>query len=102
MAVEFRFSQVSMSERGPRGSVTMAVGVTIVFWASAFVAVRSAAPHFTPGGMALLRFATASGGMGGDACFGKLWRPRRGEILPLAAAGLLGIAVYHSLFNYAA
>src|SRR4051812_9776045 len=91
-----------MFERGPRGSVTMALGVTIVFWASAFVAVRSAAPHFTPGGLALLRFATASVVMGVYACFGKLRRPTRREILPLALAGFLGIAVYHAVFNYAA
>jgi len=40
--------------------------------------------------------------MGIYACFAKLRRPTRGEMLPLALAGLLGIAVYHAVFNYAA
>ena len=50
----------------------------------------------------MLRFVTASVVMGVYACFGKLRRPRRREILPLALAGFLGIAVYHGVFNYAA
>lgn len=37
-----------------------AAGVTVVLWASAFVAIRAAGEHFSPGSLALGRLATAS------------------------------------------
>ncbi|WP_248305607.1 hypothetical protein [Agromyces sp. H66] len=35
--------------------VYVAIGVTILAWASAFIVVRGTAPHFTPGALALAR-----------------------------------------------
>ncbi|GAB3631770.1 DMT family transporter [Microbacterium shaanxiense] len=44
-----------------RGSLTLiAALVTVVLWASAFIGIRGAGPHFDPGALALLRMAVGS------------------------------------------
>ena len=49
-------------DSGARGSsrALAAAAVTVVLWASAFVAIRSAGSHFTPGALALGRLLVAS------------------------------------------
>jgi drug/metabolite transporter (DMT)-like permease len=44
----------------PRNRATAAVVVTILLWASAFVAIRWAAPYLSPGPLALLRLLAAT------------------------------------------
>ena len=52
------------SARGPARRVglpvVLAVAVTVVLWASAFIGIRGAGPHFDPGALALLRMAVGS------------------------------------------
>ncbi len=75
-------------------------GVTVVLWASAFVAVRSAGREFSPGALALGRLVC------GEVVLGLLvWRRREG--LPpraawpgIAAAGLLWFGVYMVALNW--
>jgi drug/metabolite transporter (DMT)-like permease len=46
---------------GSRGSLTLVAAlVTVVLWASAFIGIRGAGPHFDPGALALLRMAVGS------------------------------------------
>lgn len=79
--------------------LALAVAATIVLWASAFVAIRSATRWFGPAELALFRFAIAS------LAF-VLWLPlarkgslNRRDLLVLFVAGGLGIAVYNVLLN---
>ncbi|MEU8243485.1 DMT family transporter [Actinoplanes missouriensis] len=51
-----------LSERSVRvpSSAVAAASVTVVLWASAFVGIRAAAPHFAPGSLALGRLLTGA------------------------------------------
>lgn len=54
-----------------------AAAVTVVLWASAFVAIRSAGGHFSPGALALGRLLVASLALGVLWLFsGDGWPPR--------------------------
>jgi drug/metabolite transporter (DMT)-like permease len=62
--------------------------VTVVLWASAFVSIRSAGAHFTPGALALGRLLTAS------LALGVVWLARGAGWPPRAAwPGILGSGV---------
>lgn len=77
--------------------------VTLILWASAFVGIRIAVVHFTPGGLALLRFVLAATLLGGYvAASGKGRAIRRASAkdwLAFAALGLTGVVVYHIALN---
>ncbi|MEV8630842.1 DMT family transporter [Streptosporangium sp. NPDC051023] len=65
-----------------------AAGVTVLLWASAFVAIRSAAQHFSPGALALGRL------FAGSVVLGVIWLARGGGLPPRAAwPGILGSGV---------
>ncbi|HEY1627961.1 MAG TPA: DMT family transporter, partial [Streptosporangiaceae bacterium] len=74
--------------------------VTVVLWASAFVAIRSAGGVFAPGALALGRLLTAS------AALFVLWRVNGGGLPPRAAwpgivlSGLLWFGVYMIALNW--
>jgi hypothetical protein len=53
-------TNLALSERQP---------VTVVLWASAFVAIRSAGGHFAPGALALGRLLVASLALGMPSAF---------------------------------
>jgi drug/metabolite transporter (DMT)-like permease len=53
-------SQSSVKESGGQQWALVAIGVTMLLWASAFVGIRAAAPHFSSGALALGRLLTAS------------------------------------------
>lgn len=88
--------------RGPRPDLRLplAVGAMLVLWASAFPAIRSALPFFSPGALALLRFLFASATLGGVSAVRGLPRPRREDLPTVLALGVLGITVYHLSLNY--
>jgi drug/metabolite transporter (DMT)-like permease len=77
-----------------------AAAVTVVLWASAFVAIRSAGGHFTPGALALGRLLTAS------VALGVIWRASGGGLPPKAAwpgilgSGLLWFGLYMVVLNW--
>jgi len=85
-----------------RAPLVVAVAVTLVTWASAFVAIRHAVQSFPPASLALIRFAIASVVMA-------LWvLPARRISLRgisgrdwagFALIGFLTIAVYHTALN---
>jgi drug/metabolite transporter (DMT)-like permease len=77
-----------------------AAAVTVVLWASAFVAIRSAGAHFSPGALALGRLLT------GSVALGLLWL-RSGDGLPpraawpgIAGSGVLWFGAYMVALNW--
>ncbi|GAA4223974.1 drug/metabolite transporter (DMT)-like permease [Streptosporangium album] len=78
----------------------VAAGVTVVLWASAFVAIRSAAPYFSPGALALGRL------LAGSVVLGTIWLVRREGLPPRAAwpgilgSGILWFGLYMVVLNW--
>ncbi|WP_307805076.1 DMT family transporter [Microbacterium sp. BLY] len=50
----------SAPTRAPGALVLLAAAVTVVLWASAFIGIRGAGPHYDPGALALLRMAVGT------------------------------------------
>ncbi|MGE5624648.1 MAG: DMT family transporter [Bacillota bacterium] len=77
--------------------VVLALGITLLLWASAFTAIRVAVREFDPGALAFFRNSVTALAMLGGAL---VWqrdafrRLRRADLLPLIAAGVIGIALY--------
>ncbi|MER6565816.1 DMT family transporter [Streptomyces sp. NPDC001093] len=74
--------------------------VTVVLWASAFVAIRSAGQEYSPGALALGRLAS------GALALGVIWAVRREGLPPRAAwrgillSGLLWFGFYMAVLNW--
>ncbi|MER6062719.1 DMT family transporter [Streptomyces sp. NPDC001792] len=77
-----------------------AAAVTVVLWASAFVAIRSAGQEYSPGALALGRLAS------GALALGVIWAIRREGLPPRAAwrgillSGLLWFGFYMVALNW--
>ena len=80
--------------------LTLALSTTLLLWASAFAAIRSAVREFSPGHLALLRFLTASATLLIYACIRRIRFPQLRHIPAFLACGFLGIAAYHPLLNF--
>ena len=88
-----------MSDR-PAVLPLVAVGVTLVFWASAFVAIRHLGDHVGPGALSLGRLLVGSLCLGVVLLARRGWRrPTRADWLPLVAIGLLWFGVYNVALN---
>jgi drug/metabolite transporter (DMT)-like permease len=80
----------------------VAVAITLLTWASAFVAIRYAVRAFPPASLALLRFAVASVTLAlitlptGRVSLRGM--PRR-DVLVFLVIGLFAIAIYHPALN---
>jgi drug/metabolite transporter (DMT)-like permease len=81
--------------------VYVAIGVTILAWASAFIVVRSTAPHFTAGGLALGRLIVGSILLAPLLLRHKWIAPTRREWLLLLGFGALWFGGYSILLNLA-
>ena len=85
-----------------RGPVIAAVAVTVLAWASAFVAIRGVKDSFDPGPLALGRLLIGSVALGAAMLLRGNWvRPTRREWLLLAGCGLAWFAVYNVALNAA-
>ena len=89
-----------MDDRGLDLKVVGAVAVMLLFWASAFAAIRAALPTFPPGELALFRFLVASATLGVLLLFRRPPRPRARDLPVIALLGLSGITLYHLALNY--
>ena len=88
-----------MSDR-PAVLPLLAVGTTLVFWASAFVAIRYLGDHIGPGALSLGRLVVGSAALGVVLLVRRAWRrPRRADWLPLVTIGLLWFGVYNVALN---
>jgi drug/metabolite transporter (DMT)-like permease len=89
------------SRETPAWLPLLAVGVTLVLWASAFVAIRHLADSYHPGSMALGRMLVGSACLGVVALRGRrsLVMPGRADGVRIAVIGVLWYAVYMLALN---
>ncbi len=73
----------------------LALGVTIVIWASAFAAIRAGLEGYSPGHLALLRFLVGSALLVLYAAATRMPPPDRRDLPAILLGGLLGFFGYH-------
>jgi drug/metabolite transporter (DMT)-like permease len=78
-----------------------AAGVTVVLWASAFVAIRAAGDDFSPGGLALGRLTVAAVVLGLLVLARREPFPAARDLPLIALSGLLWLGAYSVLLNAA-
>jgi drug/metabolite transporter (DMT)-like permease len=88
-----------MDSGGDPRRVTAALVTTLLLWSSAFVAIRSATPHFSTPGMTLARLLIAAITLAALAPLVGLRRPARTDVRRLVACGLTGMVGYQFLLN---
>lgn len=81
--------------------VYVAIGVTILAWASAFIVVRGTAPHFTAGALALARLIVGAVLLTPLLLRHRWVRPTRREWLLLLGFGALWFGGYSIVLNVA-
>ncbi|ACU72965.1 protein of unknown function DUF6 transmembrane [Catenulispora acidiphila DSM 44928] len=81
----------------PRG---LALGATVVLWASAFPAIRVGVPGLGVAGLSLERLVVASVALAVVAPFMGVRRPRRRDLPRIAMCGAAGMSVYQLLLNW--
>ena len=87
--------------RGRASLVLMAALVTVVLWASAFIGIRGAGPHFDPGSLALLRMAIGAVALGIIALRSGIRLPARRHWLLVIVWGVGWFCVYNLALNSA-
>ena len=89
------------AERTPPAWLPLAaVGVTLVLWASAFVAIRHLADSFSPGSLSLGRLLIGALCLGVVAVSRGLTRPSPREWVSLVTIGVLWFGVYNVTLNW--
>ena len=78
----------------------IALGTTILLWASSFAAVRASLQAFTPGHIALFRFLIASVLLAVFTLITRIKLPKLKDIPVIFLLGFLGIAAFHTAQNY--
>jgi len=77
----------------------IAMAGLLLFWSSAFAAIRVALTDYGPGELALLRFLTASAVLGIYAVTSRMRLPLLRDLPLILTLGLLGITGYHLSLN---
>ncbi|QMU96835.1 DMT family transporter [Microbacterium esteraromaticum] len=86
----------------PSGSlVLLAALVTVVLWASAFIGIRGAGPHYDPGALALLRMGVGTVALGLIAWRQGIRLPQRRHWWLVAVWGIGWFCVYNVALNAA-
>lgn len=80
--------------------VLLAIGLTILPWASAFAGIRAGLQDYSPAHLTLLRFLVASAVMVGYALLVRMPLPERRDWPSLFMLGFLGITIYHTALNF--
>jgi drug/metabolite transporter (DMT)-like permease len=81
--------------------VLIAAVVTVVLWASAFIGIRGAGPHFDPGALALLRMAVGTVALTAIALRRGIRLPARRHWLLVVVWGVGWFCVYNLALNAA-
>ena len=82
--------------------VLLAIGVTILAWASAFIVIRGAGPYFSGGALALGRLIVGTVLLGIVVLLGRRWvAPTRREWLQIIGFGVLWFGGYNVALNTA-
>jgi drug/metabolite transporter (DMT)-like permease len=77
-----------------------AAGVTVVLWASAFVSIRSAGEHYSPGALALGRLLVGSLVLGAILAARREGWPSRAAWPGIAGSGILWFGLYMVALNW--
>ena len=80
--------------------VSLALLVSLVFWASAFAGIRVGLQGYPPAHLAILRFATASVVLAIYAAISHFRLPEVKDLPGIAVASLVGITFYNIALNY--
>jgi drug/metabolite transporter (DMT)-like permease len=76
--------------------VLLALGVTVLIWASAFAGIRAGLEAYTPGHLALLRFLVGSALLVIYALATRMPLPAWRDLPAVVLGGFLGFTVYHT------
>jgi drug/metabolite transporter (DMT)-like permease len=89
-------------QAGPTPLVFIAIGVTIVAWASAFIVIRGTGQYFSGGALALGRLVVGTVLLGIVVLIGRKWvAPNRREWLQIIGFGVLWFGGYNIALNTA-
>jgi drug/metabolite transporter (DMT)-like permease len=88
------------SERRSTAAAPAAL-LTVTLWASAFVGIRSAGHHLSPGALALGRLLVSSAALGAIVLIRREPLPSRRDLLPIALCGALWFGLYNVVLNEA-
>lgn len=83
----------------PQTLVIFAIVATILFWASAFPAIRIALTAYTPTEVACLRYLVASGVLTTYAIIKRMPMPRSKDLPAIVSLGFIGFTVYNIMLN---
>lgn len=89
-----------MKDKSIDARTLAAAGVTLLFWASAFAAIRVGLTAYEPGHLALLRFMIASTVLAVYAILTRMRLPEGRDLPAMLLMGLVGITLYHVPLNY--
>jgi len=78
----------------------LAIAFTILCWSAAFVGIRDAVRHFSPGSLALFRYLIASVVLAGLLVATRSSLPQWRDWPQLALVGVFGVATYNLTLNY--
>lgn len=91
-----------MNQSRPSALVVVAIGVTILAWASAFIVIRGTGVYFSGGALALGRLIVGTVLLGIVALIGRKWvAPNRREWLQITGFGVLWFGGYNVALNTA-
>jgi drug/metabolite transporter (DMT)-like permease len=82
------------------GRTLIALGVTLVFWASAFAGIGAGLKAYAPKYLILFRFLVASTVLAGYALLTRMRLPEKRDLPAILFLGFLGITVYHIALVY--
>ncbi len=90
------------SEPASRVGLFVAIPVTLVAWASAFVVIRGVSPYFSGGAIALGRLVVGTVLLGIVVLIGRRWMwPNRTEWIQIAVFGVVWFGAYNVCLNIA-
>jgi drug/metabolite transporter (DMT)-like permease len=92
-------SLTRQSDATPAWVPVAAVAVTLVLWASAFVAIRHLGHDFSPGALTLGRLSIGAVCLAVVALARGVQRPTGADLLGIAAIGVLWFAIYNISLN---
>lgn len=92
---------VSLPSEQRSFAATGAALLTVTLWASAFVGIRSAGHHLSPGALALGRLLVSSAALGTLVLVRREPLPARRDLLPIALCGALWFGLYNVVLNEA-
>lgn len=84
---------------GRNRPIVLAVAFTVIAWASAFVAIRTAGREFSPGPLTVIRIGVAAIVLGIAVAIRRERLPGRGELRGVVVCGVLWFGIYNLAIN---